>query len=878
MASAAVVALAAPALAAAQEAPAAQEAVDEIVVTGTRLRASAPVGSALIGVTRDQISSSTSINATQLFQEVPQVLNIGVSDSSRGQSGGAANTSYSNSINIRGLGPYSTLTLIDGHRSVPQGSTGFAVDPSVIPTIAIQRLEIVADGASAIYGSDAVAGVANIILRRNVQGLQAMARVGDGRNYAERQFGAIGGFKWNSGQITVAAEQTYRDNVNGRDRDFFKADLRGDGGGDYSVTLCNPGNIVVSGVSYAIPAGGVTAANRSALVAGTSNRCDPFKSADLLPQQKRRSAVVTFDQELTDWLSVKADAFWTKRDFDIARNWLSSTLNVPRTNAFFVAPAGLTPASESVQYSFEGVYPQSRTYGSSKARQVHVGAEARLPGDWRLGADVTVGRNDERAVTAVVAQAARLTAALASSDPATAFNPFGGRTNPAVIADILSGINVNMGKTTFKDYQAQLDGGLFTLPGGEVRIALGYEGQRQTINPSNLDQAASAPRTRTKIRSRSVDSGFVEALVPIVGDANASPLIQRLELNIAGRYDHYDDVGSTWNPKIGLNWTPSTGLVIHGSYGTSFRAPTLSQLYGTGGGVLALFVQNYADPTCNCVRQGLASTGESPDIVPETARTFSLGFDWRPPQVSGLNVSLNLFDIKYKKQIQAYISDLSVLGREAQFAGTGVITRNPSPAFIADLVSKAEAVNGVVPNPVTLFVNGSALNTGRTVARGLDFQVGYNFALGQAGDVALNWSGAYFFDYKQSFGPQGPLLDILNTIYNPLRFRSRATGRWMKGPVEASVAVTYVNRYSNNLGAVVEKVSAYTPVDMRITYNLGNRFLAKGLKVSVDARNVFDIKPPFVNVAQNQNGGGGFDPTAADPTGRVVSLVLEAAF
>lgn len=849
----------------------------EIVVTGSRLRGSTPVGSSLIGVTRDDIEMSSSTTTFQVMQELPQVLNLGVSDSSRGQSGGAANTSFSSAINIRGLGPYSTLTLIDGHRSVPQGSTGFAVDPSVIPTLAVERLEVVADGSSAIYGSDAVAGVANIILRRNVEGIQMVGRKGWGANYDEHQVGGIAGARWTGGQVTIAAEENVRGSLSGRHRDFFKADLRAEGGNDYSVSLCNPGNIVVGGVSYAIPAGGVTAANRSALVAGTSNRCDPFKMMDLLPEQKRHSVVATFDQEITDWLSITGDAFYSKRTFSRYGNYTAGSLNVPSTNAFFVAPPGLNPASQTVQFSFEGVYPQLQNTGFSKSRQIHLGAEITLPARWRFVADATIGRNDERVDTLVVPIAARLNAALASSNPATAFNPFGGPNSPTVIADILSGINVNMGRTDFRGYQAQVDGSLFALPGGDVRMAFGYEHQFQRINPTNLDGAASAPRTRTKVRTRSVDSAFVEVLVPFIGSGNATSWAERLELNLAGRYDRYDDVGETWNPKIGLNWEPASGLVIHASYGTSFRAPTLSQLYGTGGGVLALFVQNYSDPTCNCVRQGVASTGESPNIEPETARTYSLGFDWRPPSVRGLNLSVNFFDINYEKQIQAYISDLSVLGRESQFAGTGVITRNPSQAFIQQLVAQAEAVNGIIPNPTLLFVNGSALNTGRTVAQGFDFMANYNFRTG-VHNFGLSFSGAYFLKYKQSYGPTAPVLDILNTIYNPMRFRSRTSARWSTGPVDASVAMTYVNSYKNNLLAVTEKVDAFTPVDLRLGFNLGDQVGVKRLKLSLDVRNALDAKPPYVNVAQSNLGGGGYDPTAADPIGRVMSLVLEASF
>ena len=137
--------------------------LEEVVVTGSRIRGEAPVGSTLIAVGRDDIDASGAMTATDIVQQLPQVLNFGITAGSRVQSGGSNNVTYGSSVNIRGIGPFATLALVNGHRVVPQGTTGFAVDPSVIPTIGLERLEVIADGASAIYGSDAIAGVANFI-------------------------------------------------------------------------------------------------------------------------------------------------------------------------------------------------------------------------------------------------------------------------------------------------------------------------------------------------------------------------------------------------------------------------------------------------------------------------------------------------------------------------------------------------------------------------------------------------------------------------------------------------------------------------------------------------------------------------------------------
>ena len=192
----------APLAAHAEDAPPAQEAtnLDEITVTGSRIRGSQPVGSTVTEVTREDIETLAPLSTAALIQKLPQVFNLGVSENSRGQSGGSGNITYGTSINLRGIGPYATLTLLDGHRAVPQGTTGFAVDPSIIPTLALERVEVVADGASGLYGSDAIAGVVNLIPRRNFEGVEVSMRGARADEYDERQIGAIGGFGWSSGR------------------------------------------------------------------------------------------------------------------------------------------------------------------------------------------------------------------------------------------------------------------------------------------------------------------------------------------------------------------------------------------------------------------------------------------------------------------------------------------------------------------------------------------------------------------------------------------------------------------------------------------------------------------------------------------------------
>lgn len=852
---------------------AAPQAVQEVVVTGSRIRGAAPVGSPVIGLTRQDIAASTAITTTQLLQEVPQVANLGVSEASRGQAGGSANITYSTAVNLRGIGPYATLTLLDGHRAVGQGTGGQLFDPSSIPTIALQRLEIVADGSSAIYGSDAIAGVVNLILRRNYNGAEVSLHYGGGDHYDERQLGAIVGKTWSTGGFMIAYENGYHSNLSGRNRSFYSSDLRSQGGLDTRVTQCQPGTITVSGVNYAIPAGGVTAANASALTPGTSNRCDLLKYADLLPMQNRNSAAFTFNQDVNEAVSIFADGFVMRRDFTFHAAPLSGNLTVPRSNAFFVAPAGANPSTETVGYAFTNEFGLNNdSWGFSEGYQATLGVDVKLPHMWKFEGDYTYGRDDDRS-TAYNLNNTALNAALASSNPATAFNPFGAANSAAALANLHNSAFIAPGRTVQQEFEGKFDGPVYTLPGGDIRVALGGEYVRQDVW-SGLTSGPTTALTAYRIPAgRDVRSGYIEALVPIVGAGNAVRGVQRLDVDLAGRIESYSDVGSTSNPKFGVNWSPMQGLLFRGSYGTSFRAPLLPQLHPAS---TALYVQNYSDPKSPTgVTQGLTLSGAGPGLKPETARTFSIGADYQPEFLPGAKFSLTYFDINYDNQITSYLSDLTILQRESYFSQ--IITRNPDPAFINSLTSKY-VVNGVLPSQVLLFVNGQSLNLGKSTTRGLDFQATYRLPPMAWGDVTLGLNGTYLTTYDVAVTPSAPLLSQLNTIFNPLQFRTRGSVAWQKNGWDGILFVNYTNGYQNNRVTPVQNVNAFTTVDGSLGYTFGEKAFGgwtKGLKLALDVRNLFDAKPPFVNIAPSPNGGGGFDPSAADPVGRVIGVTLD---
>lgn len=875
--------------AASTSAAANEQGLEEIVVTGTLIRGAAPVGSTLIAVDQADLQASGGNDVISMLLNVPQVSPLGVSESQRSGTGGATNITLGNSINLRGLSPFATLTLLDGHRVPPAGTSGSTVDPDSFPSIMLQKIDIVADGASATYGSDAIAGVANLILRRDVEGVEASAREGWADGYQERQLGVLLGHSWDSGQLSLGYENTFHSALAGTSRGFFESNQTSQGGGDYRSTQCNPGNIIVGGTSYAIPAGGVTPANAAALVANTSNLCDPARYGDLLPEIEHNNVALTFDQKLGDSISIFGDATYARRNFSNAVQQVSGPYEVPSTNAFFVAPPGAAlqpcspapgaPLCEQVDGNFSNVLGnQAISYGYSELYQLTLGVDFKLAHDWHLSFDGTAGKDHDRDQQNRELNNGNLAAALASSNPATALNVFGGANSAAVVDGVYDSRFYAPGDTGEQVFEAKIDGPLFHLPGGDVRSAFGGQWRHDELYYGiNTGVPFGADLVLRQQLDRESKSAYAEFLIPLVGADNAVPGVRRLELDVAGRYEDYSDFGSTSHPKVGLNWAPMDNVLVHASYGTSFRAPLLSELVGPLHGV---FVQQYSDPLSpSGTSVGYTLGGGNTNLKPETATTYSFGVDYKPVPRADLN--LNFFDIDYKNQISSYLSDLTILQQTAQLGS--LITRCPSAActsLINQYVTTLPVFGPILANP-SVFVNGLELNLGKTQTQGVDIQGSYAIPTDHAGTWTVGLSGTLTTKYDVQYTPTGTSFNELNTIGYPLKFRARGSVGWNIGALTAIAFVNFENSYTNTQVTPIETIGSFTTFDFNAVYDLGaaiSSMITKNMTVTLHVNNVFDRDPPYVNIPLSANGGGGFDPGAASPLGRVISLAIRKKF
>jgi iron complex outermembrane receptor protein len=848
----------------AQDAP-----VEEITITGTRVRGVDPVGTSVLVMDRSKMADVGQVTLDRMIKDLPQNFDLGVSENSRNTSGGAGNIVYGNTVNLRGIGPYATLVMVDGHRAV-NNSRSF--DPSVLPTLGVERVEVIADGSSAIYGSDAIAGVVNMIPRRNLDGVEALARYGTDADsdYTENMVGVAVGKDWDSGQFMLAYEHVERSRLGGDDRDFFRSDQRTSGGKDYRVTRCNPGTLRIGTTTYAIPQGGLSASNVGALVAGSSNKCDDLIGQDLFPEQEYDSFNSTVSFDLSDRITLLADGFFSKRTFERVPAFASGTLTVPQTNAFFVRPAGFTGTSYQIDYNYSKDLPRDTAFGFARNWQVSPGIRVDLSDSWQLDGVVTYGRNHDESNQYSALNNTALATALASSDPNAAFDPFGqGRTTQAVRNLLANQIFLAPTLNDFVGYELRASGTLAELPAGDLGLAFGYERQDQDVE---LGSARGNPGTRMDWRyfDRQVDSAYAEFLVPVAAS---------LDVTAAVRYDDYSDVGDTTNSKFGATWTPAEGWRVRASYGTSFRAPLITQIYGNSN---AMFGQSYQNPAGGAPLAGIALSGPNLNLGPEEATTTTVGADWDiTPE---LQIGVTYFDIEYENQVENYLANLSILSRENEFAGTGIILRGAAAAAraVALTAQGITLARGSFPggNPanVTLFVDGRNNNLGTSRTKGFDLQIDYSLETAGMGTFGFLLNASYLTSYKLSITSTAPLLPKLDRIFNPLKLKSRASLTWDYAQLHGVVSVTHIGGYTNDAITPFEDVSSYSPVDLRLTYTLPEGGVLSGLAVGAEVRNAFDRDPPYVNLAPSLNGSGGYDATVANPIGRLFAVTLNKSW
>lgn len=867
----------------------------DIVVTGTNIRGSNAGPSPVITIGRDEIDRSGKGTIAEVLAALPQNFGgTGTEDTSLVSSDHyELNSGLGSSANLRGLGSDATLTLINGRRVAGSGGKGDFTDLSTIPTGAVERIEVMADGASALYGSDAVGGVINIILRRDFNGAETRVRVGSVTSGSARDYLAsqLFGRTWSGGHVLLAYEYQHRDALPSSDRRYAaSADLRPLGGSDFRTFYSDPGTILAFNPAtgtfiprYAIPAGQDGTHLTLADLKPGANLENPRPGTDLLPDQIRNSVYATAEQDLASWISLYAEGRYANRRFHFTSPSPQTLLVVTPGNPFYIDTDG--SGVGYIGYSFGDELGPVRTQGHVTAYSGTGGATINPGGDWQVdifgsyAREVTRNRNDGLINSTALSEALGSTPDNPATNYSAArdgyFNPYGDKANNQAVLDFVGeGFQAERDDSRLITGSVKADGTLLHLPGGPLKLAIGGQVMRQTLGIDHQSfYSGTVPATGKPARdARTVFAGFAELAVPILGPDNALPGFRRLDLSIAVRHEHYSDFGSTTNPKIGLVWEPVAGFRLRGSYGTSFRAPGLTDLSAP------YAIVNTQLPNGNGGYSPVIYLGGgNPGLKPERARSWSFGVTLAPAAVKGLRLEATWFRTLFSQRIGTPVSE-QILKTLVDPSFSPFVRRVDPANNSGDLAAVQALINdpasyvshSLPPTYFQAIVDGRVVNTSSIDVQGIDVTVSQHLTLG-ASSVSLAVNGSYLIDYKTRITPTAPTLDQVNMLGFPNDFRARGSLDWSHGHWGTTLTGNFLSGFTDNVSVPARPVGSWTTFDLQIRYETrATSGWRRGLTFSVSAQNLLDTDPPFVN----QSSGIGYDASSADPLGRFVSLQL----
>ncbi len=745
--------------------------IEKIEVTGSNIkRVDAESASPITVITAEDIKRSGATSVQELLNNLSFTSGSALADVSSGNgfSPGSA------TVALRGLGSAGTLTLINGRRVSPAAFNDPNVGQTVvtnlnsIPAAAIERIEVLRDGASAIYGSDALAGVVNIILKKDFTGALVTGTVSQnpGNEFLVKQasvafgFGDIAKDRYNVFGTYERFERTpvlikSEDNVSQflRDPTFIQRQ-------SVLSSLSYPGNYyrqatLGSGIFNTFQA----VRTGCTLVIGGLCRYNQWDDIEQTGKSVRDTTYVRGTFDINPKLSAFAEGGFSKTvntftgpppadNPGAATFWRNATgqllryqlvLPVGHRENPFAFPIGL-------RYRWVDLGRVTNTATTEDTR-VLVGLRGTL-GTWDWESSYL--HNVSKATTVVGRRFLFPAIQNAINDGSYRFDGQG--QNSAELINRISTFTTNKGEGSAKIWDIKGSTEFGKLAGGPIGIAAGAEFRKDGIDikPDANIAAGNIVGLGASFAngSRTVSSGYVEASLPV---------LQSLEATLAARYDRYSDFGSSTNPKIGLKWKPLSSLFFRGSYSTGFRAPTLSQTSRSSIRSFQAVNDPVRCPTTNtdedCGRRASVSAQIvfNPNIKPETSSARTVGMVWDVSK--NMNMSLDYFDIRREDEIDRFSSNFQVnqlfLG-DTRFAP--FVFRDPNPLTWIPGVPNSGPVTGV---------DRAWLNLGKSQVTGIDLDVVHRASLGDKGKLTTNLSATYNISAKASREKGSPLINYV---------------------------------------------------------------------------------------------------------------------
>lgn len=727
-----------------------------IVVTGSRIRGSR-IASEVITLDREAIVSAGQIDLGEAIRSLPQNFSGG-QNPGIGTGAGLANSNLNStsSANLRGLGPDATLTLLNGHRLPKDGAFG-GVDISAIPLAALDRIEVVPDGASAVYGSDAVAGVVNVILRRDFSGITTSGQLGASTEggYFRQQADIVGGSRWNGGGFLLAYDFVHNSDITARQRSYTRS--------------LHPEN-------------------------------------SLYPSQHRHAVTMSVHQQLGRGVTASIDALYSRRQSQTVGGIAATRyLFGPEVESYSVAPSLEVPLGSSWQAKVLGVFGRDRTHYS------------------------------------------------------TAITPAGGTTR------VTSGCYCN----SVASLEIGAEGPLFSLPGGSARLALGAGFRNNAMDFTRLIDAAPDASFDVTRRSR---FAYGEIHLPLIAPDTGVSGMARLSLSGALRYEDYPGMASVATPRFGVIYSPIRGVTLRSTWARSFKAPTLYQQYVPYQVVLLPAAAFGAGAGGSTV---MYASGGNPDVEPERARSWTAGFELRPPWVPELTFSATWFDVRYTERVvQPIAGSIAAAFRNPGYAT--LIGFSPDAGDLAALIAGSqfglENFSGSPYDPATVaaLVDNRNINVAAQAIHGIDATLSWTGDIGDGRKLGVDLAGAWL-DSTQRLTRDLPEVQLAGTIFNPPKVRARGTVRFESGAFKISSSLNYTGALNDERFPSSERIAPSATLDLAASYDVVPRTgRDPGLTISLTINNVFDNEPEVIRTTGPTDTP--YDSTNFSPIGRFVAI------
>jgi iron complex outermembrane receptor protein len=810
--------------------------IEKIEVTGTNIkRVDAETPAPIQIITREDIERSAQTTLADVLRNVPA------------NTGNSFNETFSNSfspgasgISLRGLGQKATLVLVNGRRVA---NYGFAqniadtyVDLNSIPASAIERVEILKDGASSVYGSDAIGGVVNIITRRDYVGAEAAVAIGTSGSHDldERTYSISGGIGTpGKDRFNVFGVLSYftRDQLLASERSYTRdQDWRNRPGGVLSWSQSAGTYISVPGGPTRAPFPGCLGGQGTVLArsefgttgaAGNDKLCayNPAPFLPLFPEAERTAFMSRGTFDFTDSVQGYAEVWLSHNETDqtFTPGAISSTGvvynpangGVRIINAVLPAGNPSNPYGKPVSFAttFFDVGPRAAHIETDFQREL-LGVKGTFKGwDWDVGALYSKSETDQQQFNLIDALVLEREIADGS------YNFLDPSKTPAA-SNALRITTHRKAESSLNNFDAKLSGEIVQLPAGPLAVAAGYEYRKESITDTpdallSSGHVLGFGSTQTD-GSRDDNAFFTEFNIPV---------LKNLEASVAGRWDHYSDFGSAFSPKVGFKWNPIKEVLFRGTWGKGFRAPTLPENSQS----TALSFVAISDPTNNLTYNVARISAGNPELLPEKSKTWTLGAVFEP--VQNVSFALDYWDI--------HIDNLVL--RES---GQTVVNNEGKPGFEGRILR--DPVTGNIIYVVTPFLNVDYRDTSGI---DLDYKIGVpGFPYGK-----LTFSGEweYLIEWKYPLTKGAAATDFAgnNGFDNFSRVRTQNRVLWETGPWVSQLQVNYwspVNQVNFAVPPADAYVKGMTTWDAYVAWKG-----IKNLTLSLAVQNLTDRDPPY---------------------------------